>query len=73
MENYNNTAYRTIKARPVDIFNEADTSHQEQILATIIQIADRVTLMTQKKVFDKGNRYLLQKLMTLLHSLTLFF
>ena len=57
VENYNSTMHRTIKAKPVDIFNGEDTNHQEKIiLDPKLKIGDQVRVMIQKKVFDKGDR-----------------
>jgi hypothetical protein len=54
--NYNNTKHRTIKNKPVDVFN--DKKNNEQIITIVepnFNIGDKVRIKQEKKIFDKGD------------------
>lgn len=57
IENYNSTYHRTIKARPVDVFNRRDFNHQQIVTkAPTIDLGDTVRVRLVRKVFDKADR-----------------
>ena len=56
-DNYNNTFHSTIKAKPIDVFNNQDENKQEYVdIEPKIKVGDKVRISLYKKTFDKGDR-----------------
>jgi hypothetical protein len=56
VENYNNTEHRTIKAKPIDVWNGIGTNKQEiKYNESSIKVGDTVRIKNKKKVFSKGD------------------
>ncbi len=57
ISNYNNTIHRTIKAKPIEVFNQDALNKQKIIMIKhMLQIGDQVRIKIVKQVFDKGDR-----------------
>jgi hypothetical protein len=57
MQNYNTTYHRTIKARPLEVFQRRDYNRQHIVTKTpTLQVGDTVRVRLVRKIFDKADR-----------------
>ena len=66
MFNYNNSFHRTLKARPLDVFNKNDINHQIiNVPEYDFKLGDTVRKSNKKSIFDKGGQTFSQTLYTI--------
>lgn len=57
MENYNSTYHRTIRARPLDVFQRRDWNHQRIVTKPpTLAVGDTVRVRQVKSIFSKADR-----------------
>src|SRR6185437_1006105 len=55
--NYNNTYHKTIKEKPIDVFEgKVDSQQEHKIVKSDFKVNDLVRIIRKKKVFDKGDQ-----------------
>jgi hypothetical protein len=67
IKKYNNNVHSRIKAKPIDVWTNKDTNHQKIFSAEVtFRVGDKIRIVTNKKVFGKGDEIRNSKIMYLI-------